>query len=109
MRAPILVGVLLVVVGLLLVFLPSHDGLGQRLSNLGVEMLGGAVIAFAFGWIEQRVERRQAEAAERQRLQQEKVAERQRLQLTLGLQKDLTEIILTKLDLSPAFTFVRKS
>jgi uncharacterized membrane protein len=46
MRALILVGVLLVVVGLALVFLPAHDPLGQRVSNLGVEMLGGAVIAF---------------------------------------------------------------
>jgi hypothetical protein len=72
MRAPIMVGVLLVVVGLVLVFLPAHDPLGQRVSNLGVEMLGGAVIAFAFGWIEHRVERRQEETAERQRLEYEK-------------------------------------
>jgi hypothetical protein len=48
MRALILLGWLLVfVVGLALVFLPAQDGLGQRVSNLGIEMLGGAVIAFS--------------------------------------------------------------
>lgn len=75
---PILIGVLLVVVGLVLVFASSQGPLGQK-------MLGGAVIAFAFGWLERR---------------QEKTAERQRLQLMLGLQKDLTGVSLAKADLS---------
>lgn len=85
-------GILLVVVGLVLMFASSEDPLAQSLSNLGVEMLGGAVIAFAFGWMQRR---------------QEETAERQRLQLTLGLQKELTGISLAKADLAGFYLYGR--
>ncbi len=85
MRAPILVGVLLIVVGPALVFLPAHDPLGQRVSNLGVEMLGGVVIALEVGLMQRR---------------QERAAKQQHLQLMLGLEKDLTGTSLFGADLS---------